>query len=213
MHAHHESKLEQAAEAVSQQRKQVEEIRTAIAEQEKIVSGSELRRQPFVLQAARGDVAAKTALDKLLHEDLAAERTLSDLRLALPQAEAELRTAENAQRAAGSELRKAEKNRLARQRCAVAEKIDAALAAFSSAWVEYEQLGRQLYSVSDDFPNQVYLLEQFDGLVRLAAALPHQPFFDLRHKHSFAPLGRGQPLAVSERQFWRLPASDEVKAA
>jgi hypothetical protein len=207
------SKIEEAAEAVALQRKQVEEIRTAIAEQQKIVEGSELRRQPFVLQAARGDVAAKSALDKFMHGDALAERTLSDLRLALPQAESELRTAENAHRVAESELRKAEKNRLARERVAAAEKIDAALASFSAAWIEYSQLGLELYAASDDHPNQIYLAEQFDGMVRLAAALPHQPFFDLRHRHSFAPIGGGQPLSVSEAQFWRLPPVEEVKAA
>ena len=207
------SKIEEAAEAVAKQRKQVEEIRTAIAEQEKIVSGSELRRQPFVLQAARGDVAAKSTLDKLLHEDLAAERTLSDLRLALPQAEAELRLAENAHRAAHSELRKAEQIRLARARVEAARKIDAALAELSSSWAEYSEIGRALYAVSDDYPNQIYLAEHLDGLLRLAAALPHQPFFDIRHKHSFCQLGGGAPLAISESQFWRLPVDDEAKAA
>ena len=206
------NKLEAAAEAVAKCRQHIQEIRFAIAAQEEIVAGSELRRQPFVLQAARGDVAAKNTLDKLLHEGLAAERTLADLRLVmLPQAEAALRTAENAHRAAHPELRKAEQIRLARERVAAADKIDAALAAFSSAWVEYEQLGRELYSASDDYPNQIYLAEQFDGLLRLAAALPHQPFFDLRHKHSFAQIGGGAPLAVSEAVFWRLPPV-EVKA-
>jgi hypothetical protein len=206
------NKLEDTAALVAERRKNISDIRAAIAAQEEIVAENERRRQAQTLQAALGDVAAKEALAKILHEDLAAERTLADLRRALPQAEAELRAAENAHRAAESELRKAEKTRLSRERVAAADKIDAALAAFSSAWVEFEQLGRELYSASDDYPNQIYLAEQFDGLLRLAAALPHQPFFDLRHKHSFAAIGGGQSLAVSEAQFWRLPTA-EAKAA
>jgi hypothetical protein len=207
------NRLEAAAEAVAKCRQHIQEIRLAIASQEEVVAGSELRRQPHVLQAARGDVSAKNTLDKLLHEDLAAERTLADLRLALPQAEAELRAAENAQRAAHSELRKAEQIRLARARVEAARKIDATLAEFSSSWAEYSEIGRALYAVSDDYPNQIYLAEHLDGLLRLAAALPHQPFFDIRHKHSFCQLGGGAPLAVSEAAFWRLPTAEEAKAA
>ena len=104
-------------------------------------------------------------------------------------------------------------NRLARERVAAASRIDKALSDMADAWSEYEALGRALYSVSDDHPNQIYLAENFDGLLRLSAALPHQPFFDLRHRQSFAQIGGGAPLAISEAAFWRLPPIEARKDA
>jgi hypothetical protein len=205
--------LESAAALVAECRKNIADIRSAISKREEIVADSDRRRQPHTLQAALGHVAAKDALAKILHEDLAAERTLADLRKVLRQSEAELLAAENAQRAAEVESRKAEVNRLARQRCAAAEKIDAALSAFSSSWAEYESIGRELFNASVDRQDQIYLAEHFDGLLRLASSLPHEPFYSIRWKHSFAAIGTSSSLAILERQFWRLPAPEEAKAA
>ena len=203
------------AEIVAERRRNISDIRAAIAAQEEVVAGSELRRQPFVLQAVRGDVAAKNTLDKLLHDDLAAARTLSDLRLALPLAEAELRTAENAHRAAEVEARKAQVDALARQRVSVASAIDKAFADFSKAWSEYQALGLQLLNVAaDDHVGNIHsFTESVDGMLRLAAALPHQPFYDLRWRHSFAPIGTSSSLAAGESPYWRLPPVEAVKAA
>ena len=207
-------KLEDTAELVAERRKNISDIRAAIAAQEEIVAGSELRRQPYVLQAARGDVAAKNTLDKLLHEDLAAERTLSDLRLVvLPQAEAELANAERTLKSAETEFRKKEIERLAHARVGAARQIDQALADFSAAFADYEKLGRELYAAASDFQNQISLSETFDGMARLSAALPAKPFYDLRHRHSFAPIGTSSSLAAAEAAFWRLPAVEAVKAA
>jgi predicted nucleic acid-binding Zn-ribbon protein len=209
----HESNLDAAAALVADKRKNVSDIRAAIAAQEKVIAAGEQRRQAHTLQAALGDVAAKDALAKLLHEDIAAERILADLRLSLPQAERELANAEQAQKSAEAEWRRFEVVRLARDRVEAAGAIDQAFADFSAAWQRYSDLGRELYSVSEDNPNQIYLAEHLDGLLRLAYALPHQPFFDLRHRHSFAQIGGGAPLAVSEAAFWRLPPAEEVRAA
>jgi hypothetical protein len=204
--------LEAAAELVAERRKNISDIRAAIAAQEKVIAAGEQRRQAHTLQAALGDVAAKDTLAKLLHEDIAAERILADLRLSLPQAERELANAEQAQKAAEAEFRRTEVVRLARERVAAAAEIDKAFADFSAAWSKYETIGRALFGVSDDNPNQIYLAEHLDGLLRLSAALPHQPFFDLRHRHSFAAIGGGAPLAVAEAAFWRLPPVEEVAA-
>jgi chromosome segregation ATPase len=206
------NKLEAAAEAVAKCRQHVQEIRSAITGQEEIVAENERHRQAHTLQAALGDVAAKEALAKILHEDLAAERTLADLRKALPQSERELANAELSQKAAESEFRKKEVERLARGRVAAAAEIDQALADFSAAWSKYESLGRELFAAACDHQNQISLGETFDGMARLSAALPAKPFYDLRHRHSFAPIGNGGPLAIAEAMYWRLPAV-EAKAA
>jgi len=133
----------------------------------------------------------------------------------LQAAEAKLREAEAAHRAAEAEWRKAEVNRLARERCEAAAAIDQAFADFSAAWQRYESLGHQLYNAASyDHQNQIYLSETCDGLARLSAALPMKPFYDLRHRHSFAPIGTSSSLASAEAAYWRLsPPIEAVKAA
>jgi hypothetical protein len=212
---HHETKLEQTAASVAASRKNVSDIRAAIAAQEEIVAENERHRQAHTLPAALGDVAAKEALAKILHEDLAAERTLADLRKVLPQSERELANAELAQKAAADEFRRAEVVRLARARVEEAAAIDKALSDFSKAWANFEALGLQLFNVAaDDHAGNIHsFTESVDGMLRLAASLPHEPFYSLRWRHSFANIGGGAPLAVSEAAFWRLPPVDEAKAA
>jgi hypothetical protein len=120
-------------------------------------------------------------------------------------ARAHVRQAEGAQKAAQAEFRKAEVNRLARDRVESAAAIDRAFADFSKAWSEYEALGLQLFNVAaDDHAGNIHsFTESVDGMLRLASSLPHEPFYSLRWKHSFAQLGGGAPLAVSEAAFWR----------
>jgi len=122
-------------------------------------------------------------------------------------ARAHVRQAEGAQKAAQAEFRKAEVNRLARLRCLAAAEIDQALSDFSKSWSEYEALGLQLFNVAaDDHAGNIHsFTESVDGMLRLAAALPHQPFYDLRWRHSFAPIGTSSSLAAAEAAYWRLP--------
>jgi hypothetical protein len=210
MHQNPNHNLEAAAEFVAERRKNISDIRAAIAAQEEVVTENE--RQAHALQAALGDVAAKEALAKILHEDIVAERTLADLRKALPLAEAELANAERTLKSAETEFRRSEVVRLARARVEEAAAIDQALADFSAAWSKYESLGRELFAAASDFQNQISLSETFDGMARLSAALPMKPFYDLRHRHSFAPIGTSSSLAAAESAYWRLPPA-EVKAA
>jgi hypothetical protein len=207
--------LEAAAELVAERRKNISDIRAAIAAQEEIVAENERHRQAHTLQAAMGDVAAKEALAKILHEDLAAERTLADLRKALPQSERELANAELAQKAAADEFRRAEVVRLARRRCAAAEKIDAAFAIISSTWIEYEQIGHELLDLASQAPgaNALFLAETISGEARLAASLPAKPFLAIRERFNFMPISTSKSLAAAEAAYWRLPPIEVVKAA
>jgi hypothetical protein len=212
MHAHHD-KLEAAAAAVTEWIANIRTINEKIAAAEAGFVESQKRRQENILAAALGDHDARARLDHVLEDDLRAERELGTLRSSLPIAEAALANAQRAQKSAEAEWRRSEVVRLARDRVEAAAAIDQAFAEFSAAWQRYSDLGRELFIVSDDNPNQIYLAEHLDGLLRLSAALPHQPFFDLRHRHSFAQIGGGAPLAVSEAAFWRLPPVEAVKAA
>jgi hypothetical protein len=208
-----EDKLNQAVAAVAEWQTNVRTINEKIATATAGFAESQKRRQEHILSAALGDHGARERLDHVLEEDRKAELDLEILRSSLQIAETELASAERAQKAAETEWRKVTIDNLARERCSAAAAIDAALAAFNDAWIEYTKIGQQLFSASIDRQDQLYLAENFDGLKRLASALPHQPFFDLRHRHSFAQIGGGAPLAVSEAAFWRLPPAEAVKAA
>jgi len=76
-------------------------------------------------------------------------------------------------------------------------------------------LGKQLFNAAaDDHAGNIHSFsETCDGMLRLAAALPHEPFYSLRWRHSCAQIGGGAPLAVSEAAFWRLPPAEADKAA
>ena len=215
MHAkpHHESKFESAAATVAEWRANVRTINEKIAKAEAAHAESQKRRQEHVLAAALVDHDARERLDHVLEDDRSKARELEDLRASLPIAEAELANAERTLKSAETEFRKKEIERLARARVDAARQIDQALADFSAAFADYESLGRELYAAASDFQNQISLSETFDGMARLSAALPMKPFYDLRHRHSFAPIGTSQSLAAAEVAYWRLPTNEEAKAA
>jgi hypothetical protein len=196
-------------------RERVQKLHSDIAKAETAHSESQRRRQSHVLEAALGDNVAKQSLDQILEDDLRAERHLSDLRLALPMAMAELANAEGALKAAETEFRKKEVERLARGRCAAAADIDNAFRDFSAAWSKYESLGRELLGLASQDPgaNALYLAETISGEARLVASLPRNPFLAVKEKFPFMAVSTQNSVADSERNYWRLPPVDEVKAA
>jgi hypothetical protein len=212
---HHETKIEQAAAAVATWRDRVRTLTENVVTATAALSETKKRRQESLLAAALGDQDVRKQLDHLLEEDRKAERELDDLRASLPIAEAALANAQLAQKAAEVEWRRTEVERLARERVAAAAAIDQAFADFSAAWAKYEGLGKQLFNAAaDDHASNIHsFVESVDGMLRLAASLPHEPFYSLRWRHSFAQIGGGAPLAVAEAAFWRLPPIEAVKAA
>jgi hypothetical protein len=162
--------------------------------------------------ASLGDSAAKENLSAVLEDDRRAARELEDMRMALSLAISKLKEAEATHSAAAVAFRKAEVNRLARERVGAAADIDKAFADFSAAFERYRSLGLELFNVAaDDHAGNIHSFsESVDGMLRLAAALPHQPFYDLRWRHSFAPIGTGPSSALAEATYWRLP-TDAVR--
>jgi hypothetical protein len=208
-------KLDQALADVATWRDRVRTLNESISKAEAVAAASIRARQENVLAASLGDSAAKENLATVLEDDRRAERELEDLRLALPLAESELRTAEAAHRIAEAEWRKAEVDRLARRRCAAAEKIDAAFAIISSTWIEYEQIGHELLDLASQAPgaNALFLAETISGEARLAASLPAKPFLAIRERFNFMPISTSKSLAAAEAAYWRLTPIEAVKAA
>ena len=196
-------------------RDRVRTINEKIATATAALSEAKKRRQESVLAAALGDHDARKQLDHVLEGDRKAELDLEILRSSMQIAETELANALLAQKSAEGEWRRSEVDRLARLRCLAAAEIDQALSDFSKSWSEYEALGLQLFNVAaDDHAGNIHsFTESVDGMLRLAAALPHQPFYDLRWRHSFAPIGTSSSLAAAESAYWRLPPDEEARAA
>ena len=207
-------KLEVAAADVATWRDRVRTLQENIAKAEAVAAVSIRARQENVLAASLGDSAAKENLSAVLEDDRRAERELEDLRLALPLAVSELRTAEGVHRIAEAEFRKSEVERLARARVAAAAAIDQAFSDFAEAWSDYESLGHELLDLASQEPgsNALFLAETISGEARLVAALPAKPFLSLRERFNFMPISTSKSLAVAEALYWRLPV-DEAKAA
>jgi hypothetical protein len=212
---HHETKLEKASADVTTWRDRVRTLNENIAKAEAVAAASIRARQENVLSASLGDSAAKENLATVLEDDRRAERHLSDLQLALPLAMAELANAEGALKAAETEFRKKEVERLAIARVAAATAIDQAFADFSRAWGTFSDLGQELLDLASQEPNSnpLYLAETISGEARLVASLPAKPFLAIKEKFPFMAVSTHKSLADSERSYWRLPAVEEVKAA
>jgi hypothetical protein len=207
-------RLNEAAAAVATWRDRVRTLNENIANAESVAAVSVRSRQENVLAASLGDSAAKENLSAVLEDDRRAERELQDLRLALPLAESELRTAEDTHRCAEIEFRRAEVVRVASDRVTAAAAIDQAFSDFAAAWSDYESLGRELLNVASYDGNALYLSETVDGVGRLVAALPAAPFLQIRERYPFMTISTSKSLAASEAQYWRLsPPIEEVKAA
>jgi hypothetical protein len=204
-----------AADEVAFWRGLVQKIQADIGIAEATVSGSEARRTKHTLAAAMADDDAKKHLATVLEDDPRAERELRDLKLALPQAEAELANAERALKAAEAEHRRAEVERIALLRVEAAAAIDRAFADFNKAWATFSDLGSELIGLASQDPgaNALYLAETVSGEARLVASLPRNPFLAVKEKFPFMAVSTQNSVADSERNYWRLPPVDEVKAA
>jgi hypothetical protein len=209
-------RLNEAAAAAHTWRDRVRTLTENIAKAEAVAAASVRARQENVLAASLGDVAAKENLATVLEDDRRAERELQDLRLALPLATSKLTEAEATHRAAEAEWRKAEVDRLARERVEAAAEIDRAFADFSAAWSRYESLGADLLDLAsqEQNSNALWLSETVSGVARLVASLPAVPFLQIKERYPFMPIATSKSLAAAEAQYWLLsPPTESEKAA
>jgi hypothetical protein len=209
-------RLNEAAAAVAMWRDRVRTLNESISKAEAVAAASTRARQQSVLNAALGDDAAKENLATVLEDDRLAAGELEGLRLALPLATSKLTEAEATHRAAEAEWRKAEVNRLARERVAAAAAIDSAFADFSRAFDTFASLGSELLDLASQEPgaNALFLAETISGEARLVASLPARPFLQIKERYPFMPISTSRSLAASEAQYWRLsPPTESEKAA
>jgi hypothetical protein len=202
MHQHpHQSKLDQAAASVSEWQTKAWTINESITKAEAVLAQSERRRRENALAASLGDADARKNLDQVLRDDIQAQRDLENLRLALPLAEAELKTAENAHRAIEVEVKKSQVNELVLQRITAAQDADAALTASGEALRRYLDVGAKIYALTDDLFGS--RRDEVEGWNRIAKSLP-APFADLQKRQHGVFFGGGQKLADAEASHWNV---------
>jgi hypothetical protein len=194
-------KLEESARAVAEWQTKAWTINESIAKAEAVLAQSEHRRRSNALAASLGDENARKNLDQVLRDDIQAQRDLENLRLALPLAEAELKTAENAHRAVAAEVKKSQVNELVLKRIAEAEDVAAALTVAGEALRRYLDSGAQIYALTDDLFGS--RRDEVEGWNRIAKSLP-APFADLQKRQPGVFYGGGQKLADAEASYWNV---------
>jgi hypothetical protein len=197
----HHDNLEAAAAEIADWNAKIWKLREAIAKAEAVLAESEGRRRQHALEAALGGDSAKKHLEQVLRDDRDAARQLEDLRLALPLAEAELKTAEDAHRTIAAEVKKSRVNELVLKRIAEAEDVAAALTAAGEALRRYLDSGAQIYALTDDLFGS--RRDEVEGWNRIAKSLP-APFADLQKRQPGVFYGGGQKLADAEASYWNV---------
>ena len=197
----HHDNLEAAAAKIADWNAKIWKLREAIAKAEAVLAESEGRRRQHALEAALGGDSAKKHLEQVLRDDRDAAGQLEDLRLALPLAEAELKTAENAHRAIAAEVKKSRVNELVLKRIAEAEDVTAALTVAGEAIRRYLDSGAQIYALTDDLFGS--RRDEVEGWIRIAKSLP-APFADLQKRQPGVFLGGGPKLADAEASYWNV---------
>jgi len=173
------------------------------------------RREANALKASMADPGAVAAVKQERGEQQAAEQTIEDLKVALPEAQAQLATAEKTPASARHELAMFHAQLLMRKRIEVAARIDAAIAEFSAAFKEFEKLGREIEAVPDLLARNLHgvmsQVEEVAGLRRVAAALPG--YFTKFFPGALHDERPKTPLAASETTLWGLHDEKNSKAA
>ena len=210
-----EQQVAQTAAVVTEWKNTIANIETQFHTANLALANAKKTREAHALKAAMGDAAAIAHVKHARSEQHTAERTIGDLKIALPEAESQLAAAEKAAASARHELAKLHGEKLMRARVKAAARMDAAFSEAASAYIDFERLGRELQSFPDlgiAVSGNMSHWETVTGFRRIAAALP--TFFMKLFPTTWTNEDARQSLAASEEKFWQLPPEQpEAKAA
>jgi hypothetical protein len=209
-----EARVSETAASAAECKNVISKIETQFVAAGLARANAKKHREQFALRAATGDAAAIAAIKAARAEQLTAEQIIDDLKIALPEAEAQLANAEKAAASARHELAMLHGEKLMRHRIAAAARMDSAFAECAAAYSDFERLGRELQSFPDlniAASGNMSHWETVTGYRRIAAALP--TFFVKLFRTTWTNEDARQPLAVSEEKFWQLPPEKAAKAA
>jgi hypothetical protein len=165
------------------------------------------------MAARLGNETAIAAIKHARSEQHTAEQDIVDLQLALPEAQAQLASAERAAASARHAVAKVIAEQKMRVRVEVAGKIDAAIADFTRLFNEYEKLGHEIIN-TDVLPQQMFGSVNHDGAIglrRVRAALSKP--FDRIMPNALRDEMNKEDLATSEARHWNLAPIESEKAA
>jgi predicted nucleic acid-binding Zn-ribbon protein len=172
---HLEKQVSETAAVVADWKNSIAKIETQFNVAGLALARAKKTREAHALKAAMNDAAAVAAIKDARAEQLAAEQTIDDLKIALPEMEAQLADAERAAASARHQLAKFAAEVLMKRRIDVAGKLDAVIADFSRLYAEYEKLGREIVNM-DVMPRDMHGgISNHEGAVgarRVRASLP-----------------------------------------
>ena len=173
------------------------------------------KREQHAMAARLGDATAKAAIAHARSETHAAEQDVIDLQIALPEAQAQLASAERDAASARHGLAKLLAEGKMRERIAVSGEIDVAIANLARLYADYTRLGSEIVNMPGALPQNGFGMVNHEGAMgvrRVAAALP--PFVQKLFPGSLHDEIKKEPLATSEARHWNLaPEKSDVKAA
>ena len=173
------------------------------------------QRETHALKAAMSDEAALAAVKQARIEQQSAEATIGDIEISLPQARAELASAEREAAGARRAVARVMAEQLMKKRIEVSGRIDSVIADLLTPLLdEYEKLGGEIVNMPDVVSRSIFGVASNEtalGLRRVRAALPK--IFDRIFPNAQYDEMRKGPLEKSEAEHWNLPPVDEAKAA
>jgi hypothetical protein len=172
-------------------------------------------REQYAMGARLGDATAKAAIAHARSETHAAEQDVIDLQIALPEAKAQLASAERDAAGARRAVAKVMAEQLMKKRIEVSGRIDSVITDLLTPLLdEYEKLGGEIVNMPDVVSRSIFGVasnESALGLRRVRAALPK--IFDRIYPNAQYDEMKKAPLEKSEAEHWNLPPAEAVKAA
>jgi hypothetical protein len=216
MQKHHlEKQIADAAAVVTDWKNTIANIETQFHAANLALANAKKVREAYALKAAMGDADAVASVKHARGEQHSAEQTVADLKVALPEAEAQLAAAVKAMAFAQHELSRFEAECLAQERVRVAARIDVLITEFSNVFSDYDRLGSEIANMPGLLPtnplavgSSISRMEEIEGNRRIRAALPKVFLrFYPGALHSERP---SMTLEASEIQIWSSLASIET---
>jgi hypothetical protein len=209
-----EKLVEEAEARVADRQRAIAAISTQLNTANDALMTAKKVRETHAMAARLGDATAKDAVAHARDEQHAAEQDLQDLRIAQPEAEAQLALAEKNAASARHALGKLMAEQIIRKRISVAGQIDGAIADLTKLLLEFERLGQDIANTPDIPPSNMFGVVDHSnalGLRRVRAALPK--IFDRIYPNAQHDEMKKENLATTEALHWNLPLESGSKAA
>ncbi len=207
MQKHLEQKVTETAAVVSDWQRSIASIETQFNTANLALANAKKIREANALKATMNDTAAIKAIQQARAEQLTAEQTIADLKIALPAAEAQLAEAQKAASSARAELGKLNAAVLMRQRADVGSQLDQVIAEAARLYRVYQELGNKIINMPGAIPQNMHGMmatshEAVLGDRRVRAAVPkflEQALQSVAHDEQ-----KKENLATTEARFWNL---------